>query len=820
MTGEIEIKPFIQELKTGLQTSNTEADIVKWLTVVKSLLAGPNTHVSHNIEKYGYSSRDMQRLYKNITDFHIKQIYDLILSKFSVEWISALGSENFKSLLKPIFMEGNVKESFIALFQASSESDRRDLRFHKCVALLEEFLTRLRLGKLLQSQSSCVSNQTSQTSCTLTLDPEQEVLMGFLTSLPDKMANKLHHDVRNCFLPQSFIPVLALGILDTLDWARQILAQGRNVSLHFVSVLIGKLSLVGYADILLETLLPHLCVRVRKDYMWCRICERIFSGVPARCQEALFVPLLRQIPWFGLVDKFLGDAVLHNTSVKMLLCTKLMLHRVISKPKTLLHNIIGYLSAFHTRRHLLVEVLLDLLRVWGDASSMRRISAEQHLYISRALMVCIGYLNETEKSANKNELLQLLMPGVQAHLESSDPAMRNVGMVVAKTLTQTVEPSGPKLEFELDVKNQDVSDLLSYTDIPEDPGILEAEESVMRSENESEAVEQGLASISIEKANSSGSPINEPELDSDDDLEPYDMSNDRKVEKAKKPKFIRDCMEGLICSSEDPDRTEVCLSEAEALIRKGTDGLDEVSEYLTREFYERNYSIRQRLDILETLASAAQELSCVKKQSVHVHTSNNELASGTSGFTSSSSSEMLPWQEVIQRRIESNTRRFAHGRTQPEPVPTLNRFAPVAGDFFYPLMYRVDQSDPCLDLMGRDNLLLFRLLYTLAIVLNSSKNIPACSKMGQALLEFTWPVRLHHDNCVRQAAVVATMTVLLVVPIHALISDLSVEVTETRTWLGDVVEQDPDTECQKLAAQALFLFQDRIKKESESATAS
>ncbi|GFN87645.1 hypothetical protein PoB_001415100, partial [Plakobranchus ocellatus] len=73
-----------------------------------------------------------------------------------------------------------------------------------------------------------------------------------------------------------------------------------------------------------------------------------------------------------------------------------------------------------------------------------------------------------------------------------------------------------------------------------------------------------------------------------------------------------------------------------------------------------------------TLASAAQELSCVEKQSVHVHTSKNVLASGSSAFTSSSSSEILPWQEVIQRRIESNTRRFAHGRTQPGPAPTLN----------------------------------------------------------------------------------------------------------------------------------------------------
>lgn len=31
---------------------------------------------------------------------------------------------------------------------------------------------------------------------------------------------------------------------------------------------------------------------------------------------------------------------------------------------------------------------------------------------------------------------------------------------------------------------------------------------------------------------------------SDDDLEPYDMSNDVKVTKVKRPKYLRDCMEG------------------------------------------------------------------------------------------------------------------------------------------------------------------------------------------------------------------------------------------------------------------------------------
>ncbi|GFR90932.1 telomere length regulation protein TEL2 homolog, partial [Elysia marginata] len=394
-----DIKIFVKEVKDGIQNSNTEADILKWLTVVKSLLVKETFQNLDFSNKCGYSIEQINLFSKEISDSYIIQLYELLLTKFSVEWVSKVGTEKFNLLVRPVFLQGNYKYSFITLFQASSENTTIDYKCQKCVALLEEYLNRRTLTRLLQSQSLCTAGSLSRGPQTLA--PDQEILVGFLTSLPSKMANKLRQENSDAFLPQSYIPLLAASVLDNLDSSHQILSQGENVSLHFISVLIGKLSLTGYANLFVEAVLPHLCVRVRRDYLWCRICERIFLQVPSRCLEAVVVPLFRLIPWYGLVDKFLGDSVLHNTSLKMLLCTKLLLHRTFPEPKTTLHNIIGYLSSFHTRRHLLIEVSLSLLRVWGNASSMRHISAEQHLYISRALVVCMGYLNEKEKSANE-----------------------------------------------------------------------------------------------------------------------------------------------------------------------------------------------------------------------------------------------------------------------------------------------------------------------------------------------------------------------------------------------------------------------------------
>ncbi|KAK3785627.1 hypothetical protein RRG08_015512 [Elysia crispata] len=336
-------------------------------------------------------------------------------------------------------------------------------------------------------------------------------------------------------------------------------------------------------------------------------------------------------------------------------------------------------------------------------------------------------------------------------------------------------------------------------------------------------------------------------LDSDDDLEPFDLTNDRKVEKGKQPKFIRDCMEGLLCSSDEPDRIELCLSAAEALIRKKADGLEEiavefckillhmqdthnldnfqanrfgslvaltvmcpsqVSEYLTSQFYESNYSIKQRMDMLETLTSAAHELSNVDK-GLQSHSFQDSAAPNVSLV----GSEALLWRKVIQGRIKDNARKFVHSRRQPEPVVTLNRFAPVAGKFFYPLMYGMGKRNMCLDLIEKDRLLLFQLLNTLAVVLYSCKNTHICTHMGRALLEFSWPIRLHQDSYLRQGVLIATTAVFLVVPTHSLMSDMFSNTIETKVWLEDVIERDPDTTCQKMAAEACFILQNNMNKE-------
>jgi hypothetical protein len=43
-----------------------------------------------------------------------------------------------------------------------------------------------------------------------------------------------------------------------------------------------------------------------------------------------------------------------------------------------------------------------LLSVWGDGSAIRHTSPEQHLYLTRALFICMGYLTDTDKQTHKD----------------------------------------------------------------------------------------------------------------------------------------------------------------------------------------------------------------------------------------------------------------------------------------------------------------------------------------------------------------------------------------------------------------------------------
>ncbi|CAH1274266.1 TELO2 [Branchiostoma lanceolatum] len=731
----------------------------------------------------------------------------------------------------------------------------------KCVSLLEQFLTQNKLTSMFWEQCNTIAtghmiqtNQSENRRQPRVHNALWEELVTILATFPDRMANKLQQRNSPAFYPEQYFQSLALSMWTTLEKVHGAIKASNDCSMAFLQLLLGKLCIQGQAGPVFRVLLPRLTRQTHQDFVWQRVSCLLLTGVQDRCVESLVSHLVTQVSWYGVLSRLLGDGVLRNQKLKYILTHKCLFIRHYEQ-NLVVQNIMGYLAETPTRRPLLIQTLLRLLEVWSDSSAIKHTSYDQHAYLSKAILAGLAHLNSREKQENKQDLIRRLLEGVQHHIDSPVIKIRRLGMIVAESVTKTVDPDGQKLKFEYE-EDEETSRLLSLLTPPSDPGDeleveMETEEVLMKKTSLPQREDTTKTSSGLQEGKMTSPQSKEgsdSELDSDDDLEPYDMPEDVKKSKVKQPVYIRDCLDGLI-SNEDADRMEACLSVCEQLVRRQLDNLEEVcvelvkillhlqnnfaipeftrlrrssmlattvfcplqvSQYLTTEFYAPNYTIMQRLDMLEVLVGAAQELSQPIKQKKDTRPEPLVQLLPT---PDEQTREPQHWRDVVQRRIEKNTRRFAKGASRPDPTPVANKFNTLAGHFFFPLLKNYDSRQNTLDMLGEDSLVLGRLVYSLGAILYAAANTMVARQMAKSLLEFVWVLRFHTEPYVRQSLLFAVSMVILSVPAHVLTSDLQKEIFEGQQWLQDVLEKDTDAECQKLAVQTLMLLQNTLQQE-------
>ncbi|XP_052264514.1 telomere length regulation protein TEL2 homolog isoform X2 [Dreissena polymorpha] len=864
MSLQSNVRASVREIQNNLRRASSKDAFVKGLKCACEFLPCQQNQKADEICHQLDESSEV--FLKN----HHSQFIQFLLDIMNMDNVGQLNKDEFTKYFLIFFLNGSCENALLAVLSFIGRSGP-SYQLNKSIAILEEFLRQHKIATILQEQSgllrpsTCYLYEWKSEGRTLLW----ESLVSEIASIPDKMANKLKTEISDIFHPKRYIPLLISDILSTLGMVCKYIRLSKDCSLEFISHLVGKLCISGYADQFWDIMLQQTMLLVRQDFIWSRVMETIVTRVPDRCMESVLVPLVKALGWYGLMDRFLGNCVTQNQKIQLLLCTKLIFHRYFSTPQVL-QNVIGYLATGASRKYLYAKMLKELVQVWGDRSSVQHTSYEQHYYLTQALVISMAFLNDPQKHELKDELLRHLLTSVDNHISFADARIRKLGMLVGEIITRKLEPDGPDLNFEVG-DDDEVKELRSLLVVPEDHFNIEIpdELSMLLSENGTEVALLGIDEFlessepsSVMSSAGAQKPVTSSvtssqdiqtcdppsDLDSDDDLEPYDLTNDTDKSKVKQPKYIRDCMEDLI-NNEGPNKVGEALKAAESLIRGNPFGLTEISAefskvllhltdeyslpdfrknrfnslvalavmapkqvacYLSEQFYERNYSIRQRLDVIEVLGTAAQELS-----------KPTDLNTGKGDKPNISKIEELPppssepekWQEVVQRRIDSKTRRFGQGKTRPELKAVENKFSPVAGHFFYPLLKHFDRTENTFDLMGEDCFVLGRLMYTLGIVMYAAANSPPAKQMGKTLLEFIWVLRFHSDSKVRQGLLFAVSMVYLSVPAHMLLNDLQQEVFESKNWLEDVIDKDVNVTCKTLAVQALVLLENIIKQE-------
>ncbi|XP_030068391.1 telomere length regulation protein TEL2 homolog isoform X2 [Microcaecilia unicolor] len=764
---------------------------------------------------------------------HFSPFLRCLIAKVIPDRLELLTLEQ-QELLESFFLEGPPDQTFLVLLDCIMCTEP-SFCLMKIVGILENFLCKGRLAALMWE----VCQQQAQVTSPLL----QETLLSKIVCLPDHLSNKLHEENLSAFYPQNYFPLLGREIVFVLQKISEALRDGKNCSISFVSQVLGKVCLQGRREEVLSVVLPRLTAFTQLDCIWQRMCWRLVESVPDRWMEAVVSGFVQMAPGAVVLCRLLGNLVMKNKKAQFVLTQKMLLLQYGYKT-TVLQSLLGYLALDSSRRPLLMQVLKELLETWGSSSAVKHSPIEQQLYISKAILICLCHLKEEELESHKQELLSYLMAGVQCHLDSNLLQVRRLGMIVAEGISSCISLDGSclKFQYEEDEQSRELLSLLT-------PAVQTVNPQPPKNGTDSRLCHtSGAASpVDMEVRPTAQDLESDSELDSDDELVPYDMSEDKELKKTKAPVYIRDCIE-VLTGSEDVEKLEATLGVLKGLILKNqamtkevsvelvkvllhledksnlecftelrhgamvavtvTDPIS-VSQYLSAQFYSMNYSLRQRMDILDVLAIAAQELSQPKapsSQGPAVQTLSKQVKSDPDSGISKD------WKKIVQERIESKTRRFAKGASRPDPEPIPNRYNSVAGYFFFPLIRNFDRPLATFDLLGDDRLVLGRLLHTLGILIYCALHTMVAAQMGKALLELVWSLRFHTDPYVRQSLLFCISTTLLSVPSERLLTDMADELLEMQSWLADVAEKDPDVDCRKLSLQSLLLMENLKKK--------
>jgi len=221
-----------------------------------------------------------------------------------------------------------------------------------------------------------------------------------------------------------------------------------------------------------------------------------------------------------------------------------------------------------------------------------------------------------------------------------------------------------------------------------------------------------------------------------------------------------------------------------------------VSDYLCKQFYERNYTIGQRSLILKTIQDAAQKLADIEQ--INTKIQEQLLSSDENDDDDNNETTVDSWQTIVNKRLKLKTRRKF---SQPKKIfAKENHFGNIVGYFFFPLISSIDRSAAHLSLVNgdQDYLLLCELVACLGRLCIHAQNTSTLRKMLKEYLQVLKSLQNHVDAGVRHAIVYAYACCLVSIGNQFIDEDLQTEFIELKQWLDEIIDKDSNVEVQKL----------------------
>ncbi|KAJ8965545.1 hypothetical protein NQ314_004045 [Rhamnusium bicolor] len=570
-----------------------------------------------------------------------------------------------------------------------------------------------------------------------------------LLSLPNRVANILKLNVGTFFLSKNFTNFLIFNLLRTIeflsDFHKFVPQKENGINYQNIALLLSKI-LVNFNERLSSEALKIFVEIVAiltnkssdKSKLYQRIFQRIFENLERPAVEILAKLFLLNIdPTRYLMREIWGKDLIKNEDWKFVL----------------LH----------------LESSVELVRISGMKTGE----------------ILINFLN---KEAEKTEETQL-----KFEYENLKEESKNL-------VNELQNIANMDMHCYFKIKNKfetSVDDLLEKLVLKEELNTeyIPPERKFRHKANLDNLKNEVMLSNSFKTTNTAIKIIDSTdfELDSDDDLEPYDLSNDVKVSKQAPPAYLRDLRDGLL-ETEDHEIFAQSLEICEKIIISqlpdddATIGLEILeilisleprfyvekfervvfqsciaitcvypafyAEYLCKQIHADlgTYSIARRVFMLDILRQVAKILSNLKPNEKTETRAMNMRAQ-----------ELNSAEEVIRKRLESKTRYFTKHKYF--KLEKANEFAEVAGYFFFPLLY--------------------------------------APRMAREILQFSWYLRFHRDVKVRMGILSLISSTVLNVPHSILIQDFINELFEIRLWLADILNPARGSVLTPTSAQPL-----------------
>ncbi|KAF5274007.1 hypothetical protein FQA39_LY01122 [Lamprigera yunnana] len=845
-------------------------------------------HVQHLVEFFPgpLTVPKVLGLDEGLIDWHLYSeraygnILESIIDKFDESFPYNKG-KIYNTLLKTFVVENHwfFYESFTILVKHLKSEDEK--RLTSVVKIIESLVKSEGIFSALLYVS--FKQIYSSTMKQVDANCKWENTVQLLVSLPDRVANALNGDFPEIFERENFCSLLILNVIKLIEFISDVKDHNEykdNVVWEQTTLLLNKVFLTfnnSLSSECLKNFVNLLSYWSKGQTRYKQIINEIFANLNRPAIEVIAVMILQNDNCYKILD----PGLFKIKDWKYILFTKIpLLNFYLYKDDVMIYNLTTYIKQVSETE--LFNLLLQLVTTWSDKSAINHTSVEQHLYITKYIVLIVLLLQKSKlESSNRLILRQKFFPGIEVHLDSAVEDIRIIGMATAEMVVEYLNKDiekDLKLNFDLNkLKSEEPQKLIkalngirnfkpkpvniSYEGILRGMikamGIIEKDvveyippERKFRTRNAMKEPKNEIITESIKNKCAILTIIDHTnfDLDSDDDLEPYDLSNDIKVTAKNPPTYLRDLRNGLL-ENADPETFALSVENCERLIiaqlphDDASLGLEilEILVSLTPTFYVENfdshvfqsciaiaciypqlcaerlcklfhtertsYSLTHRILMLDILRETAKILSNVKpKKDTPIKTEKVQ----------NKQSDIETAEEVIRRRLENKTRRFI--RHKYFVYEMVNKFAGVAGYFFYPLLHGFKKGHFALSLTyDHDNLLLINYLNTLSVFMCYAQNCPIAPKMGHELMLLIWNMWFHKDAQIRVCILNMLACIAINIPPSILLIEFIDQLIEIRLRLFDMLlpYREPNTEC-KILAQYVMCLLDNVLKEGST----